>query len=66
MTPIDLGSRVQRSRTQGPETGKSFQDDKWRNLSPRIMKVDREVGHYRQMTPIVFGFIRSKVKVTGD
>ena len=29
------------------------------------MKVNREVGHERQMTPIDFGLIRSKVKVTG-
>ena len=29
------------------------------------MKVEREVGHERQMTPIDFVFIRSKVKVTG-
>ena len=29
------------------------------------MKVDREVGHDWQKTPIDFGLIRSKVKVTG-
>ena len=29
------------------------------------MKVDREVGHDEQMTPIDFGVIRSKVNVTG-
>ena len=51
--------------SQGPETVKSFPDDNWRTLRPRIMKVDREVGHDRQMTPIDFGLIRSKVKVTG-
>ncbi len=27
------------------------------------MKVDREVGHHQQMTPIDFEIIRSKVKV---
>ena len=36
-----------------------------RILGPRIMKVDREVGHDQQMTPFDFGVLRSKVKVTG-
>ena len=51
--------------SQGTETGKSFPDEKWRLIGPRIMKVDREVCNDRQMTPIDFGLIRSKVKVTG-
>ena len=51
--------------SQGPETGKSFPYDNWRTLGPRIMKVDREVGHEWQMTPLDLGPIKSKVKVTG-
>ena len=34
-------------------------------LRLRIIKVDSEVGHDWQMTPIDFGLIRSKVKLTG-
>ena len=37
----------------------------WRTLGPRIMKVDREVGHDLQKTSIDFGLKRSKFKVTG-
>ena len=33
-------------------------------LGPRIMKVDREVDHCQQMTPIDFEVSRLKVKVT--
>ena len=63
MTPIDFGPI--RSKVTGFETVKSFPDDNWKTLGPRIMKVEREVCHVWQMTPFDFGFIRSKVKVTG-
>ena len=44
---------------------KRFPDDNLRTRWPRIMKLQREVGHDLQMTPIDFGVSRSKVKVTG-
>ena len=57
-----LGLKV---KVTGPERGKPFPDDNYRTLWPRIMQIDREFGHEWQMTPLGFGPIRSKVKVTG-